>query len=391
MPPPRAARIPPPTPPPSSARAGISRRSSASTPDRVAIGSQASVAAALVAAALPEGAEVLFAEGDFSSIVLPFVHSGRGLRCGPRPWTPRRRGAPRHRARRVLARAVGDRRGGGCRGHLAAARAHGARTLCDATQAVGWLPVDAIRLRRPDLPRLQVALRAARGVVPHGLGASSPRDMPPLFAGWYAGGDPWSSCYGHEVELASDARGSTSRRRGRRSSAPSRRSSCSPRSTRRGAPRPRDGPGGRVPRAAGLAEPERAERDRDLGRPRRLRPRAPHRRRDHASGRAGRARVAFHVFNDEDDVDLRAGGARALTSAQPPAGRRALDGTPAATRGTPAPPRRRRSPARRGRVRRSRSSRARRRRGSRRPRRPGSSIRSLRPCVACAGSRTTPR
>ena len=29
--------------------------------------------------------------------------------------------------------------------------------------------------------------------------------MPPLFAGWYAGADPWSSCYGGEVELASDA------------------------------------------------------------------------------------------------------------------------------------------------------------------------------------------
>src|SRR6476660_2664569 len=45
-------------------------------PSRIAIGSQASVAAALVAAALPEGAEVLIADGDFSSIVLPFVHSG---------------------------------------------------------------------------------------------------------------------------------------------------------------------------------------------------------------------------------------------------------------------------------------------------------------------------
>ena len=29
--------------------------------------------------------------------------------------------------------------------------------------------------------------------------------MPPVFAGWYAGGDPWVSCYGHEVELAADA------------------------------------------------------------------------------------------------------------------------------------------------------------------------------------------
>src|SRR6478735_7704251 len=49
-------------------------------PNRVAIGSQASVAAALVAASLPIGAEVVVAEGDFSSVVMPFMHSGRGLK-----------------------------------------------------------------------------------------------------------------------------------------------------------------------------------------------------------------------------------------------------------------------------------------------------------------------
>ena len=54
----------------------------------------------------------------------------------------------------------------------------------------------------------------------------------------------------------------------------------------------------------GLPTPERAERDRHVGRPRGLRPRAPHRAGITASGRAGRARVAFHLFNDDEDVDL---------------------------------------------------------------------------------------
>ena len=52
---------------------------------RIAIGSQASVFAGLLAAAVPDGAEVLCAEGDFSSIVLPFVHAGRGVRVRTAP------------------------------------------------------------------------------------------------------------------------------------------------------------------------------------------------------------------------------------------------------------------------------------------------------------------
>ena len=45
---------------------------------------------------------------------------------------------------------------------IAAAEHHGALTVCDGTQAVGWLPVDAARLDVADLQRLQVAAVAAR-------------------------------------------------------------------------------------------------------------------------------------------------------------------------------------------------------------------------------------
>jgi selenocysteine lyase/cysteine desulfurase len=47
---------------------------------RVAVGSQASVFAALIAANLPDGSQVLTAAGEFTSIVFPFlVQAGRGV------------------------------------------------------------------------------------------------------------------------------------------------------------------------------------------------------------------------------------------------------------------------------------------------------------------------
>lgn len=174
-------------------------------PSRVAIGSQASVAAALVAASLPHGAEVLIAEGDFSSVVLPFVHSGRELRVRAvalsaladeiRPGTALVAFSLVQSSTGEVADAAAI---------VAAAHRAGARTLCDATQAVGWLPVAA-----SDFDALICHaykwLCAPRGVSFLALSERLAADIPPMFAGWYAGGDPWSSCYGHEVELAADA------------------------------------------------------------------------------------------------------------------------------------------------------------------------------------------
>lgn len=58
---------------------------------RIAIGSQTSVLTALVAAAVPEGAEVLIPDGDFSSIEFPFLQrpaSGCGSCRSKRSPTP---------------------------------------------------------------------------------------------------------------------------------------------------------------------------------------------------------------------------------------------------------------------------------------------------------------
>jgi selenocysteine lyase/cysteine desulfurase len=174
-------------------------------PDRIAIGSQVSVFAALVAAPLPDGAEVLVPENDFSSMTLPFVHAGRGIRIRSVPLAG-------------LAAAVGPETAlvafslvqsatgevADADALVAAARRHGARTFCDATQAVGWLPIDADRFDAL-VCHAYKWLCAPRGVAFFSVSREFARAMPARFAGWYAGVDPWSSCYGTEVELAEDA------------------------------------------------------------------------------------------------------------------------------------------------------------------------------------------
>jgi selenocysteine lyase/cysteine desulfurase len=85
----------------------------------------------------------------------------------------------------------------------AAAAAHGARTVCDITQAAGWLPVDA--------SAYDVTVCAAYKWLSAPRGASFLTVRPdvelrPTGAGWYAGQDVWGSVYGPEMRLADDAR-----------------------------------------------------------------------------------------------------------------------------------------------------------------------------------------
>jgi selenocysteine lyase/cysteine desulfurase len=87
----------------------------------------------------------------------------------------------------------------------ARARAAGALLAVDATQAVGWLPLDVTGI---DL----LACAAYKWLLaPRGTAFCyvSPRlrdRIPPLAAGWYAGADVHASYYGPRLELAPDAR-----------------------------------------------------------------------------------------------------------------------------------------------------------------------------------------
>ena len=176
------------------------------TPDRVAIGNQVSTFTALVAAALPDGACVLAAEEDFTSVLFPFLaHADRGVRVETVPLS-RLVEAIRPGVHLVAVSAVQSADGRLAPDALRAAAAdHGCLTYVDATQAVGWLP-----FRADDFDFVSCAaykwLISPRGSA---FGVVRPERLEmlrPLYAGWYAGDNPWTSIYGPPLRLATETR-----------------------------------------------------------------------------------------------------------------------------------------------------------------------------------------
>ncbi len=188
------------------ARAGYARLVGV-TPANVAVGSQVSVFAGLLAASLPDGSEVLTAAGDFTSVLFPFLaQARRDVRVREVPLAE-------------LAAAVTDRTSlvavsavqssDGRLADLAALRtattATGTRVLLDVTQAAGWLPV-----RAADFAYTVCAgykwLLAPRGTAYFTVAPELADALIAHTAGWYAGDRPWESIYGSPLRLAPDAR-----------------------------------------------------------------------------------------------------------------------------------------------------------------------------------------
>jgi selenocysteine lyase/cysteine desulfurase len=174
--------------------------------ERVALASTVAGSVGLVAAQLPEGAEVVVAEGDFSSLVQPFAgRPGLALRIVPLTEVAE---AVRPGTALVAVSAVqsADGRVADLAAIRAAAAEHGARVLVDGTQSVGWLP-----LRADDYD--YVVCHAYKWLLsPHGACFLTVREgaeatLSPAFAGWYSADDPWESCYGPVARLAPGARG----------------------------------------------------------------------------------------------------------------------------------------------------------------------------------------
>ncbi|RDS64725.1 MULTISPECIES: aminotransferase class V-fold PLP-dependent enzyme [unclassified Streptomyces] len=172
--------------------------------ERIALGGSVAEYGALIAASLPEGAEVLTAEADFASLVNPF-HMRGDLKVRA---VPLERLAESVRPDTALVAVSSAQSADGRLADLAAvrraARAHGARTYVDASQSLGWLPLQAAE----DDFTAAVAFKWVLG--PHGIAFFvAPEDfggLTPLLAGWIAGEVPWESCYGPVEELAGSAR-----------------------------------------------------------------------------------------------------------------------------------------------------------------------------------------
>jgi selenocysteine lyase/cysteine desulfurase len=176
-------------------------------PSVVAVGSQVSVFAGLIAANLPGGSEVLTATGDFTSILFPFyAQAGRGIAVREVPLD-RIADCVTSRTTLVAVSAVqsADGRVADLDALHAASGATGARVLLDTTQAVGWLPVDASRFAYTACGGYKWLL-SPRGTAYFTISPALIDDLTPHYAGWYAGDDPWSSIYGGPLRLASDAR-----------------------------------------------------------------------------------------------------------------------------------------------------------------------------------------
>ena len=175
--------------------------------DWVSVGSQTSVIAGLVASSLPDGAEVVCIEGDFSSMIFPFlVHADRGVTVRQVPL-PELASSLTERTALVAFSLVQSASGSLCDSSAiaAAARAVGALTFCDITQAAGWLPVAAGEY---DLTTCSAYkwLCHPRGTAYLTIAPALIERVRPIHAGWYAGDDVWSSCYGPLMHLAHDAR-----------------------------------------------------------------------------------------------------------------------------------------------------------------------------------------
>lgn len=174
----------------------------------VAVGSQASVMVAEVAVSLPADALVLTVAGEFTSVTGPFeAQAHRGVRTVGVPLQELA-----DHVRRLRPAVVAFSLAQSADGRLAdadavadAAAAVGALTLCDTTQAAGWLEVDAARWDVTVCSAYKW-LCSPRGsafltVRPESLDRLSGHN-----AGWYAGDDVWGSVYGPGLRTAPDAR-----------------------------------------------------------------------------------------------------------------------------------------------------------------------------------------
>ncbi len=190
------------------ARSTFARLHSVSAAD-VAIGHQVSPMVGLIAATLPPRARVLAAEGDFTSLLFPLLAAGCDVRTIP---LKRLADAVDNRTDLVAVSAVqsADGRLADLDAISSAAASYDALTLVDATQACGWLPLDA--------GRFSVVVTGGYKWLCHPRGTAFMTIAPelrdrivPLAAGWYAGEHPWDSCYGTPCDSPATPAASTSR------------------------------------------------------------------------------------------------------------------------------------------------------------------------------------
>ena len=270
-------------------------------PETVATAATVSDLIGLVAASLPDGTRVLAPDIDFASVLFPFMaqeHRGVTMRLVAPEDIP---DAIDARTDVVAASAVQMATGevADLDAIAEAAAAHGAMTVIDATQALGWLPLDASRFDvvachaykwlmsprgtafmtvRPE--RLEAIVPAARGLVRRR-------------------GRPRARTSARRCASPRPRAASTARRRGSRGWAPSPRWRSSTRSASRRSTPTTSAWRTASARASGSSRPTRAIVSADVPGARERLEKAG----IVAAERGGRLRASWHVYNTEADVD----------------------------------------------------------------------------------------
>jgi selenocysteine lyase/cysteine desulfurase len=175
---------------------------------RVAIGATVSEFVGMVAACVPAGAHVIVPEEEFTSTLFPFLvqEQARSVRVTTVP-AARLAEAIDGDTDVVAFSAVQMSTGevADLDAIAAAARHHGARTVVDATQACGWMPIDATRFGAVVAAGYKW-LTLPRGTAFMAVGDEWQESIVPHSAGWYAGADVHRSYFGPPLRLATDAR-----------------------------------------------------------------------------------------------------------------------------------------------------------------------------------------
>jgi selenocysteine lyase/cysteine desulfurase len=172
----------------------------------VFVGSTVSSAVALVAASIPDGSTVLVPEVEFTSNIFPWAaHADRGVTVRTAP-TDKYAEAIDENVDVVAFSAVQSATGevADVAAISAAAREAGALVVVDATQAVGWLPVDA-RSTDACVASTYKWMMSPRGAT-FGYVAPELRErLRPEQSGWYSSVGH-HQYYGMPMRLAGDAR-----------------------------------------------------------------------------------------------------------------------------------------------------------------------------------------
>ncbi len=175
---------------------------------RVAIGATVSGFVGLVAASLPAGARVLLPDVEFTSTLFPFLVQQEQRDVTVTTVPAARLAEAIEASTDVVAFSAVQMSTGEVAdldAIVAAARHHGARTVLDATQACGWMPIDAARFDAVVCAGYKW-LTLPRGTAFMTVGDAFLESVVPHSAGWYAGADVHRSYFGPPLRLAADAR-----------------------------------------------------------------------------------------------------------------------------------------------------------------------------------------